>query len=416
MLSSMRTHVMIVLVGAIMATTGAGAVVPATVAPHSFGAAEPQNAVAHALRAACSPPPAPQAALAEAGWVQHRYDFDAIGRVSEGAGVTVAVVDSGVDASHPQLDGVVRGGGDEIGTSNGLEDCVGHGTAVASLIVARQLPGMGLRGLAPRATVLSVRVSNRVQTADGPAGDGDLQAFIDGINRAVSARPRPSVLSVSLSTTTDSPGLRAAIQEALDADMVVIASAGNRFDAGSPTPFPAAYDGVVGVGAIDGAGARAAMSQVGPYVDIVAPGEAIVAAAPRAGHVVQSGTSFAVPFVAATAALLRSRWPSLPRDDVVRRLLATADPAAGGQPSPDYGHGVVNPLRALTELLPSVAATPAASPTPVVQAVVAGPDDAVAIRGGLLVAAGVLIGSTGIVMALSLAVPAGRRRRWRPDP
>ena len=203
----MRTQVMSVLVGAVVAASGAGTVAPAAVRPTSPAGALylSELALAPAVRAACSPPPAPQASLAEAGWVQYRYDFDAIGRVSDGAGVTVAVVDSGVDASHPQLDGAVRGGGDEIGTSNGLEDCVGHGTAVASLIVARPIDGVGLRGLAPRASVLSVRVSNRVQTADGPVGDGDLQAFVDGINRAVAARPRPSVLSLSISTTTDSP-------------------------------------------------------------------------------------------------------------------------------------------------------------------------------------------------------------------
>ncbi len=395
----MRTHVMFVLV----AVVGASGLSSA-----------PAIGMPGRAAAACSPAPVPQSAIVEAGWVQHRYDFDAIGRLSQGAGVTVAVVDSGVDERHPQLDGAVRGGGDEIGTSNGLEDCVGHGTAVASLIAARPVRNHGLRGLAPLATVLSIRVSNRVQTADGPVGEGDLRALVEGIERAVAASPRPAVLSLSISTTTNSPALRAAVQSALDAGIVVVASAGNRHDAGDPTPYPAAYDGVVGVGAIDATGARAPMSQVGPYVDIVSPGEAIVAAAPRAGHAVLSGTSVAVPFVAATAALIRSRWPSLNRDEAVRRLLATADPAAGAQPSPDFGYGVVNPLRALTELLPPTQPAVATSPTPVVDPVLVAPDQGGAITGAVFVSAGVLLASTAVVMAVALAVPSARRRRWRP--
>jgi subtilisin family serine protease len=121
------------------------------------------------------------------------------------------------------------------------------------------------------------------------------------------------------------------------------------------------------VGAIGQNGTRVAASQVGPYVDIVAPGEAIVGAAPRSGHQVRTGTSFATPFVAATAALIRARYPQLNQIEVVHRLLATADPASGGQPSPDYGYGVVNPLRALTEVLSPAGVVAVATPTPVIE-------------------------------------------------
>ncbi|MBX6750745.1 MAG: S8 family serine peptidase, partial [Micromonosporaceae bacterium] len=308
---------------------------------------------ATSVAAACSPPPSPGQPTPDEPWPQARYDLAAVHRISQGSGVTVAVLDSGVDPTHPQLAGAVRGGGDPLtGSGNGLEDCVGHGTAVASIIAARPVPGVAFRGIAPQATILSIRVGDRRVTEDGYVGSGDVSALVAGIQAAVAARPRPAVLNLSISTTADTPALRDAIRAALDADIVVVAAVGNLADQGNPTPYPAAYDGVVGVGAIDSTNVRYGPSQIGRYVDLVAPGEDVLAAAPLAGHVTVSGTSFAVPFVAGTAALIRARWPDLDRTEVVRRLLATADPPAGGQPSLDYGYGVVNPLRALTEVVP----------------------------------------------------------------
>jgi membrane-anchored mycosin MYCP len=335
----------------------------------AVGPAPAAGVAATSAAAVCSPALAPGQPAPDEPWPQARYDLAAVHRISQGSGVTVAVLDSGVDPTHPQLAGAVRGGGDPLsGSGNGLEDCVGHGTAVASIIAARPVPGIAFRGIAPQATILSIRVGDRRSTEDGYVGSGDVTALVAGIQAAVAAQPRPAVLNLSISTTTDSPALRDAIRAALDADIVVVAAVGNRADQGNPTPYPAAYDGVLGVGAIGSTGVRYGPSQVGRYVDLVAPGEQVLAAAPLAGHIVASGTSFAVPFVAGTAALIRARWPELNRTEVVRRLLATADPPAGGQPSLDYGYGVVNPLRALTELVPPAAGAaggpPASPPRP----------------------------------------------------
>lgn len=366
--------------------------------------------------ATCPTPSSGRSSVEVAGWPQQRYDLAAVSRITRGAGVTVAVVDSGVDASHPQLAEAVRDGGNFLpDAGTGLDDCVGHGTAVASIIAARPLPGAGLRGVAPASTILSIRVSDRLRTGTGFVGTGDVTALVDGIRAAVAARPRPQVINLSISTTADTPALRSAIRAAHDADIVVVAAVGNAHDQGDPTPYPAAYDGVVGVGAIDATGARLASSQVGPYVDLVAPGGDVLTAVPHAGHAAQSGTSFAVPYVAATAALIRARWPELRRAEVVRRLLATADPPAGGQPSPDYGHGVVNPYRAVTEVLAPASGSADAAPTPVVAA----PALADARRPGessprALGMAVALLLATGTVVALAVAAPAGRRRRWRP--
>jgi type VII secretion-associated serine protease mycosin len=370
--------------------------------------------VAAAGRLACPSTPPPGPVVEAIGWPQARYDLPRLGRTAEGEGVTVAVLDSGVDPTHPQLAGAVIGGGDTLGGGGeGLLDCVGHGTAVASIIAARPMPGAGLRGVAPRASILSIRVSSRVETGDGYVGTGDVAALVAGIYRAVAARPRPSVLNLSLSATTDGPALRAAIGAALAADIVVVASAGNAYDRGNPTPYPAGYAGVVGVGAIDATGARLPRSQVGAYVDIVAPGEGVLAAAPGSGHGLVSGTSVAVPYVAGTAALIRARWPALDRTEVVRRLLATADPPSGGQPSPDYGHGVVNPLRALTEVLAPVPTRGGMTPRPVVRAATPGTGPA-GPSAPVLAAAGLLLLATAFVTALTLLTPAGRRRGWRP--
>jgi membrane-anchored mycosin MYCP len=152
---------------------------------------------------------------------------------------------------------------------------------------------------------------------------------------------------------------------------------------------------------------------VGSYVDIVAPGDRIVAAAPGGGHLAFEGTSLAVPFVAATAALIRARYPSLGQADVVHRLLATADPAPGSRPSMEYGYGVLNPTRALTEVLvPRILG--AASPAPLLGgSAEAGAAPTPAISTTLL-AASVLVTAAMVILATAAALPLGRRRRWRP--
>jgi type VII secretion-associated serine protease mycosin len=386
---------------------------PATAAPARTGA---DTAAAATATAVCPTPPQPSAVDASVPWPQARYDYAAIGRLSRGTGVTVAVLDSGVDGSNPQLAGAVTGGGDLIGAGNGLDDCVGHGTEVASIIAARPVAGIAFQGIAPGASVLAIRVGDRVETTDGPVGEGDVAALVSGIQRAVAARPRPGVINLSISTDTDSPALHAAVQAALDADIVVVAAVGNahRTDGtADPTPYPAAYDGVVGVGAISDNSARQTNSQVGSYVGLVAPGDGVLAATRVFGHAKVSGTSFAAPFVAGTAALIRSRFPTLDRREVVRRLLATADPASGN-PS-GYGFGVLNPLRALTEVLPpAAAAAPPATPEPVLLARTPADDGHPLPSVAVLAAAAVLLLGALLVTTMALAAPAGRRRGWRP--
>ena len=233
--------------------------------------------------------PAPGTIIADVPWPQHRYDLAAVSQITDGTGVTVAVVDSGVDSTHPQLSAAVLAGADMLDRAgDGREDCVGHGTAVASVIAARPAPGAGLRGVAPGVTIVPVRVSERLEESEAPVA-GNVADLATGIRAALAIRPKPAVLNLSIATTGDDPALRTAIESAIAADIVVVAAVGNQHERGDPAPYPASYDGVIGVGAIGPDGVRVPASQVGSYVDIVAPGDGVVGAVPAPGPPALSG-------------------------------------------------------------------------------------------------------------------------------
>ena len=379
--------------------------------PAPVAAAPPARVAAWAP--AC-PPAAPTPVIAETPWPQQRFDLARLSQITDGSPVTVAVVDSGVDANVPQLSATVRAGADLLHPGgDGRQDCVGHGTAVASIIAARARDGAGLRGLAPGVRILPIRVSENVEIDGVATGGGDVADLAAGIEAAVTADPRPGVINLSISTGRDDARLRAAIRAAVAADIVVVASAGNLAERGNPTPYPASYDGVIGVGGISRDGLRVPTSQIGSYVDLVAPGDDVVAASPGGGHRRLRGTSFATAFVSATAALIRARWPDLSRQQVIDRMLATADPTPGARPSPEYGYGVVNPVRALTEVAgPTDADQPA---LPAVATARAAPERRGPDRSAVTVAVGLVLLALAFAAA-SVAIPAGRRRRWRPDP
>ena len=342
-----------------------------------------------------------------------------------GAGVRVAVIDSGVDATHPQLRGRIDRGKDFLhGHPDGRQDCVGHGTAVSSIIVARHTEGAGLQGLAPDATMVPVRISEQVDPNGRAAGGQETSpaTFAQAIDWAASpSGGNADVINMSLVMTANSDRVRNAVARALDRGVVVVAAVGN--DGGptdaNPDPYPAAYPGVIGVGATDVNGVRGDFSQHGRYVDVMAPGVAVTFAARRSGHTTGGGTSYATPFVSATAALLKQRFPSLTPAQVARRILATADPAPGGRRSDLYGFGVLNPYRALTETLGPE------SPPPPAPAVMHTEDPAALALAARrahaqdmsLLVAGIGAGVVLLVVVVAAALRRGRRRGWRPpDP
>lgn len=389
----------------------AAAVLAAASAPASTAAP------AAAAAPACDSPQAAVADLTEVPWPQRRYAPERLAPLATGAGVTVAVIDSGVDARHPQLSGRVLAGKDYLDGGDGRRDCADHGTAVASIIAARPRAGAGLRGLAPDAKILPVRVSEQ-QVIDGREAGRKVTVaqFAQSIRWAVDHGA--DVLNLSVVLYADSAAIRRAVSYAIQKDVVVVAAAGNLHETGDPLPFPAAYAGVLGVGSIGPDGTRSPFSQIGPYVDLVAPGGDVDGAAPVGGHKRQSGTSYATPFVAATAALIRQYRPDLSASDVAARILATADPAPGGR-SRAYGAGVLNPYRAVTETVTSsdprrAATLRRAIADPVALARAERREQSRRMALWLAVAGG---GLAGVMVLLAAVLQRGAGRRWRPaDP
>jgi membrane-anchored mycosin MYCP len=358
----------------------------------------------------------------EMPYVQQRFGIRRLAPLATGAGVTVAVVDSGVDDDHPQLRGQVEPGQDYLHhRSDARQDCKGHGTGVAGIIAARPAAGVAFQGLAPGARILPVRVSERL-AGDDTGDPGDANRFAQAITWAAARGPgkgNADVINLSLTLKVDDARVRAAVEGAVRAGVVVVAAVGNsgaENDA-NPTPYPAAYPGVLGVGAVGRDGTRKSYSQHGAYVDVMAPGEAITVPAAGGGHtVVDGGTSYATPFVSATAALIMDRFPDLRGQRVVDRIIATADPAPGGARSDEYGFGVLNPYRALTETVAAGStARTAAAPLPTKDpASAARQYRRKAARSMALRVAGVVVVAIVLVGLVALVMPNGRRRRWSP--
>jgi subtilisin family serine protease len=270
--------------------------------------------------------------------------------------------------------------------------------------------------LAPGVTIVPVRISEQ-QEIDGKAvGDrGTPAQFAQAIDWAVQ-QGGAQVINLSLVMTDDNGLVERAVRRAVDAGVVVVAAAGNHATEGNPRPYPAAYDGVIGVGATTAGGVRASYSQRGDYVDLAAVGDHVTVAALVAGNGDESGTSFAAPFVSATAALILQRFPGSTPAEVFRRLTATVDPAPGGARSEEYGVGLLNPYRALTESLGPETRAPARAVS------VHGADPAVVAlerrrarsREMALVFAAAGAGLVLLLGAAAVVVRRGRRRGWRP--
>ncbi|MDQ3887353.1 MAG: type VII secretion-associated serine protease mycosin, partial [Actinomycetota bacterium] len=327
---------------------------------------------------------------------QERMRIRAAQEFATGRGQTVAVIDSGVNP-HPRLADRLDDGGDYILGLRGTSDCEGHGTVVAGIIAAA--PGdTGFLGVAPDARILAIRQSSRFFEVDLPDRDtgrivskpaGDTASLARAVVRAVDT-PGVSVINISEAacfpaSKADAPpdrSLQAAARYAADRDVVVVAAAANsddaecrqNSDAGLQTIVsPAWFDeDVLAVGAIDlRTGAPAQFTLSGPWVDVGAPGTQLVSLDPVDEGLTATladvngerfpiqGTSFATPFVAGVAALVRERFPELTAREVIERIQRTAQHTAGpGGRDPVLGYGVINPVAALTEILPGPGAVP----------------------------------------------------------
>jgi membrane-anchored mycosin MYCP len=363
----------------------------------------------------------PRVAVSKGTPVEDRvYDVPGLAALATGAGVRVAVLDSGVDDEHPQLRGRVERGRDFLHNDpTGRQDCRGHGTGVASVIAARPVAGTGFQGLAPETVIVPVRISEREVIDDEPSGDQvEPRDFARAIRFAVDTA-EVQVINLSVVMTADDAQVAAAVRHAVESGVVVVAAVGNEFTRGNPRTYPAAYPGVIGVASVNADGVRSGFSGTGDFVDIAAIGEKVTVAAPGSGHQPREGTSFATPFVSATAALLKERFPDAGPEEIARRLLATADPAPGSTGgSPQYGHGLLNPHRALTETLGPATRAPAA---PVLVRAEDPAQVAAAARRArshdrAMLFAGAGAGAVLLAGLAAMVVRRGRGRGWRPAP
>lgn len=343
-------------------------------------------------------------------WPQRTLDFRRAWPLTRGAGITVAVVDTGVDGKQPFLQGAVLPGIDVKNPGGGAanSDCDGHGTFVAGIIAGRPLPGFGFAGVAPDAMILPVRQANSTT-------DGNETTLANGIRAAVNAGAQ--VINVSIVTAQPAQDLARAVQYALARDAVIVAAAGNDFNQGNGVQYPAGFPGVLAVGAVDSTGQRASFSETGPDIAIVAPGANLLG--PGAGGpglvTATGGTSFATPYVAGVAALVRSYYPRLTAAQVIRRIEATADHPPGALPDPQLGWGEVNPYAAVTAVLPGEQGGTAAPAAPAAVRVPGLPARGADHDAGLT--AGVAIGATMLaILTLASAglIRRGRQRGWQP--
>jgi serine protease len=268
-----------------------------------------------------------------------------------GAGVTVAVIDSGVDAHHVDLDGQVLPGLDLVDPEgDGDTDLVGHGTTVSAIIAGKE-DSDGVVGIAPRAKILPVRVLDQDNRYD------DAMIVAKGVRWAVDHGAK--VINLSLGGSGSSAALAAALDYAFAMDVVVVACTGNA--SASPSAgvwYPAREPGVIAVAGLERDGDHLWSGSItGKETIVTAPATQLVGARP-AGYWKVQGTSFAAPMVSGTAALIRSRWPAMTAGEVVNRIIKTAKDRGSPGRDDTYGYGMVDPTGALTAEIPPVLANP----------------------------------------------------------
>ncbi|BDH58931.1 type VII secretion-associated serine protease mycosin [Tsukamurella sp. PLM1] len=302
-------------------------------------------------------------------------------RFSRGEDQKVAVIDTGV-TPHPRL-GEVIAGGDYVSTGDGRDDCDAHGTAVAGIIAARPAAGDAFAGVAPAASIIAIRQASQAFEPQqrGVNSHGNVITMAFAVVRAVDLGATViNISEVACAASASALGddaLGRAVRYAAERNVVVVAAAGN-VTSGTPCAAqnenptapatlvsPARFaEHVLAVGATEPAGRAASFSLAGPWVTVAAPGTDVTTLEPRGaglanaqvtrdGLVPLAGTSFAAPYVAGVAALVRARFPQLSAAQVRARILATARRSAAVG-----GAGVVDPVAAVTAELPDGAAGP----------------------------------------------------------
>jgi len=344
-------------------------------------------------------------------WAQTFLRPDEVWSLTEGAGVTVAVVGSGVDDTSGALAGRLTIGARAWGRTTSAEDCVGHGTFVSGLIAAGRRVGVGFAGIAPEANVLAVGVTDQT---------GVTTAAVLAIGIRTAAEDGARVIDIAVPAQISSPALIGAVRFAQAAGALIVAPAALDGDqsAGQGAVYPAAYPEVLSVSGLGPGGAPSQQrSSGGGPVDLTAPGDSVMSIGPAGtGYFTASGPSFAAAFVAGAAALTLGYRPYLTAPQLLHRLEATANHPGTTMPDSQLGYGTIDPVAAVTAFVPGengqrVPLPPAPPRRPMPRLAVV---DTSAGRVPALMVSGTALSVVLGVVALGVVLPLGRRRGWSP--
>ena len=313
--------------------------------------------------------------------------------VSQGEGVKVAVIDSGIDASHADLKGAVVGGVDMSGSGNakgtkGVGSEPEHGTLVATMLAGRghadasatpsgsasasakpsatasASPKVGagpdgVIGVAPKAELLSISVWLGSENPSGKNIDDQIPA---AVKWAVDHGAKVINMSLGSTSTAWPQSWDAAFAYAEAKDVVIVAAAGNRKSGSEQVGAPATIPGVLAVGGLDKDGtASVDSSSQGISIGVSAPAEDLAGGLPGGGYARWSGTSGAAPIVSGVAALIRAKYPQMSAAQVINRIITTAKPKGDGVPNAFYGYGILDAEAALSADVPVVETNPLGS-------------------------------------------------------
>ena len=280
--------------------------------------------------------------LLDQQWGLTAIGAPSVWKITRGAGITVAVIDSG-SGPHPDLDANLDAGRTMFGSIDSVGvldiDNAGHGSHVAGIIAAVADNAIGGSGVAPQSRILPIRVLDA-------QGSGDSRDVSKAVRFAVDSGAK--VINLSLGGSTESTSLTAAIQYAADRNVLVVAAAGNGA-ADSLPKWPGASDLAIAVTAVDRNNSVASFGQRGDYIDLAAPGVSIISTASN-DYKIQSGTSMAAAFVTGAAALLFATQPSITAAQVRDVLQRTATDIGAPGRDTTFGYGLINLVAAFAEL------------------------------------------------------------------
>jgi type VII secretion-associated serine protease mycosin len=290
-----------------------------------------------------------------------QYGIRSAWSTTQGKGITIAVIDTGVDGSVADLSGAVSGGADFSGhgspngqTPVGTADERNHGTMVASLAAGRGTSGgAGMLGAAPQATIMPISIGF------GSAATNSDEQIADAVMYAVKHGANVINMSLTRNTLAWPESWDRAFLYAMQHNVVIVAAAGNRGSGTTEVGAPATMPGVLTVAGVDrNEKASVDASAQGITIGVSAPSEQLLGAVPGGGYVQWEGTSGSTPIVSGIVALVMASHPGMSADNVINRIVKTARDAGAKGADPIYGYGLVDAAAAVRATVPSVTTNP----------------------------------------------------------